>query len=165
LLQNGADPNTGHILNNPISRALDAKNVDCLRLLLQYGANPEESLFKSVGMFDQKWAMQSTELLIEAGADVNNIDVVWGTPLHRALNVTLPNIEMVKLLIQHGASATQAAMCDIMGHRTWLHWFRIRTRYVTPLELVSENTLYLKSVDREHLQAILKGEEYHKSPL
>lgn len=69
--------------------------------------------------------IEITRLLLDSGADVNSIGTEYGyTPLHHGSSAPLFDVsplEVVQLLVQHGADVTKASQGTMNGQRTPLH--------------------------------------------
>ena len=113
LLEHGADVNTRrNDYCTPLHAASYSGNVEIVRLLLDHGADPEANAEGDMGSKplhnvscgdyrSQEDGERVTLLLLERGADVNTRRNDHWTPLHIASH--LGNIEIVRLLLDHGA--------------------------------------------------------------
>lgn len=105
LIQKGADVNapTGYI-TSILGSAIRKGNRDIIELLLKSGAlirDDEDYLLYAI--MDQHFEL--VPMLLERGAKVNGIGP-YQRPLHTA--VTMGNVEIVRLLLEHGADPTLA---------------------------------------------------------
>jgi ankyrin repeat protein len=126
LLEVGADiesENTACM--TPLMAAAASGHNDCIRLLLDRGANLHRVNIRHFSALT--WAInydrrETVPLLLEAGMDVNAPDqheseyLRGGTPIRHAIMHRLP--EMTRLLIAHGATMD---VRDVRG-QTPLHW-------------------------------------------
>jgi ankyrin repeat protein len=119
LLDAGANPNAVCVHGRtPLAWIIEAgpnpNTVDCVKLLLERGADPRAqkpsgwSLLHSACRYCDPQDVEIVKLLIDRGADVN-VATSWGdTPLH-GLAEGFPkfsrhiNLEIAKLLLDHGA--------------------------------------------------------------
>lgn len=92
--------------NLPLNEAVQYGNEDVVKLLLQYGADPnsrnidgENSLFLSEGHFDRSIHRNIINLLLKKGADPNCLDKDRNTPL---IN-NIFSISITEILLEHGA--------------------------------------------------------------
>jgi len=95
LLQHGADPrvNKDEIMDMAIRR----DNAAMVKLLLEYGANPTDVLYRAI----QTGKLEMVKLLLQYGADPTAND---NAAIKNA--VRFGTLKMVKLLLQHGADPT-----------------------------------------------------------
>lgn len=131
LLERGADVNANGSTGTPLHCAAELGSVECVRLLLQWGAdtrairpkNKTTALHYAVQR-DRK--RDITQLLVEAGADVNAADSEGAMPMHELLRKHIQRrlflddeeeeeyeadndddnettIDMVRLLVKNGA--------------------------------------------------------------
>lgn len=118
LLQHHADPNawargTAFALSgpeqSPVFEAARMGDSAMLRNLVRHGADLNaESRWGYLGDTPLAYAarrgdLRAAQLLIEAGADVNHRSSNGTTPLHNALYAESHRLEIVKLLLAHGA--------------------------------------------------------------
>ena len=92
--------------NLPLNEAVQFGNEDIVKLLLQYGADPNSrdsdgrnSLFLAEGLFKRKEHRNIVNLLLEHGADPNCLDKNRNTPLMN----NLFSISITESLLEHGA--------------------------------------------------------------
>ncbi|XP_075678600.1 uncharacterized protein LOC113798829 isoform X3 [Dermatophagoides pteronyssinus] len=109
LLKNGADPNARYFLGSEIN-LISPLNVMCLEMLLKYGAIPDSrdrsGLTPLMKACRHPQGYAAAKILIYHGADVNAITSErhdYRSVLHYA--VLSNNIDIVRLLLHHGANA------------------------------------------------------------
>lgn len=141
-LEAGADPNyvsAGGTV--PLKQAVEGNSDDLVRLLCQYGANPNwipsqragPLLVRAIGRQRSKVAMA----LIDAGAVANTADFMGRTPLHMLCGVRMNN-QMMDRLLAIGAdplartSAGQTPL-EVLFRQWQLSWNR-REEKLTPSE-------------------------------
>ena len=89
--------------------------IKMAELLLENGANVrserrgETSLH--VAAFRGDEAIKIAKLLLEKGGDIHSSGQTVGTPLHRAVSTLHPRLEMVRMLIDHGANVNAYNHC------------------------------------------------------
>ena len=100
---NSTDPDF-HKGQTALYQAIQCRNRDMMRLLLNAKANPNVSDQKGVTplmkAIDDRY-LEGCEMLLEFGADVN-LTHTYITPLYRAS--CIGNLEICQLLIRHGAN-------------------------------------------------------------
>ena len=108
LIDCGADPNAEGL--SPLSAAW--RQPDTLRTLLKCGADPnlfsrnDSTLLIDIAWYSFKDYKETLTILLEYGADPNLAHTTTGTtPLMKA--ALKLNIDMVKMLLEHGADVTQ----------------------------------------------------------
>ena len=116
LLQEGAELDLG--TNAPNWVVIQMQNLPMLKVLLEYGADPERA--DSVGVFPVHYAvaLQNTNALsqiLDAGADVDVRDPNYCTAL--MLAIISDDLDSAKVLLEHGANPDR---WDRMGE-TSLH--------------------------------------------
>ncbi|KAJ6215941.1 hypothetical protein RDWZM_010441 [Blomia tropicalis] len=109
LLKSGADPNARYFLGSEIN-LISPLNVMCLEMLLKYGAAPDSrdrsGLTPLMKACRHPQGYAAAKILIHYGADVNAITSErhdYRSVLHYA--VLSNNIDIVRLLLHHGANA------------------------------------------------------------
>ncbi|CAG8946888.1 unnamed protein product [Penicillium salamii] len=82
--------------------------------------DPGDTALAVAASFSQ---LEITRLLLDSGADVNSIGTENGyTPLHHgSASLAELSLEVVQLLVQHGADVTKASQGAMNGQRTPLH--------------------------------------------
>lgn len=88
----------------PLYYAVQYNQIDKIKILLEHGANPDESFTyqpELIYFAVRNNNIEVTKLLIEYGAKVNRFNYFDGTPLHLA--VANNNIEIVNLLLKNNA--------------------------------------------------------------
>jgi ankyrin repeat protein len=101
---NPADPAPS--LRTPLMWAAHYNDVRMVRLLLERGADPNQSTYFGNPLSHACWhdSFEAAELLIAKGANVNGRDAIANfTPLHWAAGTEKPGSQLVKLLLTHGA--------------------------------------------------------------
>jgi ankyrin repeat protein len=95
----------------PLMWAAYHNNVSMVRLLLDRGADPNQSTYFGNPLSHACWSdsFEAAELLLAKGANVNARDAVADfTPLHWAAGTESPRPQLVKLLLAHGADPNAA---------------------------------------------------------
>jgi ankyrin repeat protein len=90
----------------PLMWAAYHNNVRMVYLLLQRGANPNQSTYFGSPLSHACWSdsFEAAQVLMARGADVNARDAVADfTPLHWAAGTESPRPRLVQLLLAHGA--------------------------------------------------------------
>jgi len=106
---NGADITTG--FRTPLMWAAYYNDVRMARLLLEHGADPNQSTYFGNPLSQACWndGFEAAELLIDRGANVNARDAVAGfTPLHWAAGNETLHPHLVRLLLGSGADPNAA---------------------------------------------------------
>jgi serine/threonine-protein phosphatase 6 regulatory ankyrin repeat subunit B len=86
----------------PLHYAATVSNTRGIRLLLKHTANLEaSSVSRESPLHVAVGNPEAVEILLDAGADPNSIDILTQTPLHMATQKSC--VESVQLLISHGA--------------------------------------------------------------
>ncbi|GAB1866370.1 Transient receptor potential channel pyrexia [Camponotus japonicus] len=116
LLEYNADVTiqTANTKLTPLHLTAEKGNAECTRLLLNAGAKTEtrnSSDQTAMHLATLAQSVETIDILIEAGAEVNAADNKGRIPLHNAVAKTLRGSEMVKTLIQAGASVNKADKC------------------------------------------------------
>jgi cytochrome c len=89
LIERGADVNTVSIFSDtPLGPAVERRNIELIRLLLDHGANPNSAVGRQTVLHfaAARGCLDCVKALVEAGADVNALtsDSQYRTPLHNA---------------------------------------------------------------------------------
>jgi ankyrin repeat protein len=95
----------------PLMWAAYHNDVPMARLLLEHGADPNQSTYfgNALSHACMSGSFEAAELLIARGADVNGRDAVANfTPLHWAAGTEPPRPHLVKMLLAHGADPNAA---------------------------------------------------------
>jgi ankyrin repeat protein len=98
-------------LRTPLMWAAYQNDVQMVRLLLDHGANPNQSTYFGSPLSQACWndGFEAAERLIDRGANVNARDAVANfTPLHWAAGNETLRPELVKLLLASGADPNAA---------------------------------------------------------
>ena len=112
-MKQGADFGIKDISNkSPLLLAFDHNNYEYVKLLLKYGANPNQQMNDGFGSTLLHSAclngkLSLTKILLEHGADVNALDNLKQTPINLAIiegNFDEQKIEVIKELLQNGAN-------------------------------------------------------------
>ena len=153
LLSKGADPNTQTNENGAsvLAGLAYVNKVDCVRLLLEHGADPnrgreeslESPLHHALARAGDDDRTELVQLLIDHGADVNartrpavvtynfwrDARTRGETPLHRA--AAYASMEIIQLLLNAGADRT---IRDVNGDSplSWASWHR-RPKHIIDL--------------------------------
>lgn len=96
---------------SPLFRAVMSGDLDTVQALLGGGASPNPPRSEMVSMSPLDWAItmgtpDMVRLLVERGANVNEMDPHGHTPLHRA--AMKGNFEAARILLEAGADPNQA---------------------------------------------------------
>jgi ankyrin repeat protein len=113
LLEAGADPNGEPWFGDALYHATEARSPDCVRLLLEHGAKPNDTNALAHALDDERY--EHVRLLLEAGARPD------GAVVHAVRRSRGP--EFIRLLANYG---------DDLEHRggeTWRGDVRLRTAY------------------------------------
>lgn len=88
----------------PMQKAMDTQQLEAIKVLLYHGAiiNSKDPMGQTILHYAALSDLEGTKLCLEKGADVNVEDIDGDTPLMNA--VANHETEIVKLLLQHGAS-------------------------------------------------------------
>lgn len=108
LLYNGVNPNSeDKYTYGLLYKASLKNNLDMLRLLLRYGADPNfDSMFEKVTCNAiGRRKLEILDLLLENGADPNTKCSIFGTLLHYAIIYAIDHT-IVELLLFYGADPT-----------------------------------------------------------
>src|SRR5262249_1700369 len=95
----------------PLMWAAYHNDVRMVRLLLERGANPNQSTYYGNPLSHACWSnsFEAAELLIVRGANVSARDALANfTPLHWAAGSESPSPQLVKLLLANGADPNAA---------------------------------------------------------
>jgi ankyrin repeat protein len=98
-------------LRTPLMWAAYHNDVRMVRLLLEHGADPNQSTYFGSPLSHACWndAFEAAELLIDRGANVSARDVIAGfTPLHWAAGSEALRPHLVRLLLARGADPNTA---------------------------------------------------------
>jgi ankyrin repeat protein len=98
-------------MRTPLMWAALHNDVRMIRLLLERGADPNQSTYYGNPLSHACWSdgFEAAELLIAQGAIVNARDAIANfTPLHWAAGTESPRPQLVKLLLAHGADPNAA---------------------------------------------------------
>ncbi len=98
-------------LRTPLMWAAYHNDVSMVRLLLERGADPNQSTYFGSPLSHACWSdsFEAAELLIAQGANVNARDALANfTPLHWAAGTESPRPQLVKLLLANGADPNAA---------------------------------------------------------
>jgi ankyrin repeat protein len=98
-------------MRTPLMWAASQNDVRMVRLLLDRGADPNQSTFFGNPLSHACWndSFEAAELLIARGADVNARDALADfTPLHWAAGTESPRPRLVRLLLDQGADPNAA---------------------------------------------------------
>ena len=98
-------------MRTPLMWAAYHNDVSMVRLLLERGADPNQSTYFGSPLSQACWSdsFEAAELLIAQGANVNARDAVANfTPLHWAAGTETPHPHLVKLLLANGADPNAA---------------------------------------------------------
>src|SRR5262249_50085972 len=98
-------------MRTPLMWAAYPHDVRMVRLVLERGADPNQSTFFGNPLSHACWgdSFEAAELLIARGADVNARDALADfTPLHWAAGTESPRPRLVRLLLAHGADPNAA---------------------------------------------------------
>jgi ankyrin repeat protein len=112
LLEAGADPNGEPWFGDALYHATEATSPDCVRILLEHGAQPNGTNALAHALDDERY--EHVRLLLEAGADPNML-------VHAVRRGRGP--EFIRLLVEHGAYLERP------GGETWRGDVRLRTPY------------------------------------
>ena len=116
LLGHNADVNAATIDNRtPLDEASLGGHVDIVRLLIQHGEGANRDLQRLLILASSSSSVETVQLFIELGADVNTQDWSPLLPLHLASS--RGNSKIVQLLIKHGADVNARDE----SHKTPLH--------------------------------------------
>ena len=116
LLEHGADVNAATRDNRtPLHEASKAGHIDIVRLLIQHRADTNTHLQRLLILASSSGSVETAQLFIQLGADVNFQDGDHSTPLHLASSNG--NTETVRLLVQLGADVNS----DDGNHSRPLH--------------------------------------------
>ena len=113
-LRKSKDPRAADIsggLRTPLMWAAYSNHVPMVRILLEHGADPNQSTYFGSPLSHACWndGFEAAELLIDHGANVNARDAVAGfTPLHWAAGNESARHHLVKLLLGSGADPNAA---------------------------------------------------------
>ncbi len=119
LLENGANRDAqDEDQLMPIHYAVISTRLALVKLLIGKGANPNAQISDKrtpLHLAAQEGLVSIVKLLINANAIIDMQDEVQATPLHRAIlkDWLKPRIEVVKLLIDHGADLDVECLCSI----------------------------------------------------
>ena len=128
LLDNGADINAFSPYSNPLLRASKYGLVENAKLLLQRGAdvhvhNIAQSqatplIYACMLTYRRAFVYPTIKLLLDYGANTNDVDGEGDSALIRLLKTSLPDtaageLECVRLLLQYGADVT---LTNLAGH-------------------------------------------------
>lgn len=102
LINAGLDPNGAIFVNTPVYSAAKHNSYNTLKVLLDNGAKPDDSISSPLREALKRKHMECARLLIENGADVNYYDGMTDeNVLYTALKNN--NVELAKLMIEKGA--------------------------------------------------------------
>lgn len=102
--------------STPLCDACASGNVECVKLLLSYGAKVNPPLYTASPLHEACMSGNSdcVRLLIDVGANLEAHDCHFGTPLHVAC--AREHLDCVKVLLNAGANVNAAKL-----HETALH--------------------------------------------
>ncbi|XP_071809006.1 ankyrin repeat and SOCS box protein 5-like isoform X1 [Asterias amurensis] len=118
--------------HTPLTRACSERHKDCVDLLIRSGAklNIENEMFSPLHCAAAAGCIDSTNLLLQAGAEVDKLDYNRsGTPLHAAANGH--QTACAKALLQAGADINSARPTD---NKTPLH---VAASVSAPAEMIT----------------------------
>jgi ankyrin len=161
LLDRGADINTRRKDDwTPLHLASYLGNIEIVRLLLNHGADPEaaegdmgEKPLHRVARGEyksQEDGVRVAQLLLDRGADINTRRKDDWTPLHLASY--FGNIEIVRLLLNHGADpeAAEGDMGDKPLHRVACGEYKSQEDGVRVAQLLLERGADVNTQRRDH---------------
>ncbi|XP_071809007.1 ankyrin repeat and SOCS box protein 5-like isoform X2 [Asterias amurensis] len=133
IIQRGGKLNPMDIdWHTPLTRACSERHKDCVDLLIRSGAklNIENEMFSPLHCAAAAGCIDSTNLLLQAGAEVDKLDYNRsGTPLHAAANGH--QTACAKALLQAGADINSARPTD---NKTPLH---VAASVSAPAEMIT----------------------------
>ncbi|KAJ5972057.1 uncharacterized protein N7479_001975 [Penicillium vulpinum] len=117
FLDHGLDPNASVSGGEPLLRYIvPQEDTSLIDLLLTHGAKLESNmLFDTIAPRVTQGEFM-TKFLLAKGLDPNTTSSRWGTPLHRAVEISKPNI--IKLLLDAGADPTARPTKTIYYNRS-----------------------------------------------
>lgn len=107
VLENGTDPNADNGMDtSPLMTAVRRGYLDIAQLLIESGSdvNYEDNTFGSIISMAAMSSSNLTTLLIDAGVNVNSVDLEGNTPLMNA--VSNNQIQCAKILLKSGANTS-----------------------------------------------------------
>lgn len=108
----------------PLLHAVELKKIKLMRVLLEHGASPARTFggtyLTPLHYAMRDWDIEMIKLLLEFKPPLDGVDPDRTTPLMRALNSR--NIEVARLLLEHGAKITPPRTVPGSGKNQSLYW-------------------------------------------
>lgn len=114
LVEFGAEVNTSDDFDQtPLAAAAFLGHEDLVRYLLSVGAKCEPAGGLNPILIDavRSGNLEIVRMLVDAGADVNQVDNILETPLHSAVTSD-ENIELVRFLVREGSDISAKRLFD-----------------------------------------------------